>query len=359
MRFKEFSISAPARVVLFGEHQDYLSLPVIPAAIDLFMTLKGKRNTIGQYHIELPDLRTSQSFPASQIVYQFPRDYLRSGVKVLQEEGIIPKNEGVSARITSEIPMQVGLSSSSALNVIWIAFLAEIFGTSLNPMEITTLAHRSEVLEFNEPGGMQDHMAISHGFINYEEFNPIRCTRLITELPGIVVGNSLERKDTLNTLSTIKNGVKRGLKFMGVTQVKQLTLDRIEDINNHNNELDEYSLNALKAAVTNFELTKKGFKELKKTSNSINKEYIGNLMTKHHASLRDYLQVSTPKLERMINAAMNAGAFGCKVTGSGNGGCMIAYCPGHEEEVSKAIESVGGQTHHARIVSGVSRLLTA
>jgi galactokinase len=358
MRFKEFSIRAPARVVLFGEHQDYLSLPVIPAAIDLFMTIKGKKNTLGQYHVEMPDLKTNQSFLASQIVYQSPRDYLRSGVKVLQEEGVIPENEGVTARITSEIPMQVGLSSSSALNVIWIAFLAEIFGTSLNPMEITKLAHRSEVLEFNEPGGMQDHMAITHGFINFEEFDPIRCTRLMTELPGIVVGNSLEKKNTLNTLATIKNGVKRGLKFMGATQVKQLTLERIRDINHRNDELDEYSLNALKAAVTNFELTKKGYNELKKTSNSIDKEYVGNLMTKHHASLRDYLQVSTPKLEKMISAAMNAGAFGCKVTGSGNGGCMIAYCPGHEDEVSKAIEDVGGQTHSARIVSGVSRLLS-
>ncbi|MFX0049900.1 MAG: galactokinase family protein [Candidatus Hodarchaeota archaeon] len=359
MKIKELSFKAPARVVLFGEHQDYLGLPVIPAAVDLYMVIKGKLNNLNQYQVDLPDLKTSQRFSASQIAFQSGREYLQSGVKVLQEEGIIPKNKGVSARITSQIPMQAGLSSSSALNVIWIAFLAKIFGTSLAPMEITKLAHRSEVLEFNEPGGMQDHMAIAHGFVNFEEFDPIKCTRLKVDLPGIVVGNSLERKDTLNTLSTIRNGVERGLKFMGVSRVKKLTLEDIQIIDHHDNELDQFSLNVLKGAVTNFELTKLGYNELKKPISSIDEEYIGRLMSKHHASLRDYLDVSTPKIEKMIDAAMHAGAFGCKVTGSGNGGCMIAYCPGHEDEVSKAIEGVGAQTHIAKIVSGVSQIKSA
>ncbi|MHA1586217.1 MAG: galactokinase family protein, partial [Candidatus Heimdallarchaeota archaeon] len=32
---KKLSYSAPGRVCLFGEHQDYLKLTVIPAAINL------------------------------------------------------------------------------------------------------------------------------------------------------------------------------------------------------------------------------------------------------------------------------------------------------------------------------------
>ncbi|UCE12799.1 MAG: GHMP kinase [Candidatus Heimdallarchaeota archaeon] len=347
------TIKAPGRIVLFGEHQDYLELPVIPAAVDLFMKIKGKKTNSDQYYINLPDIQDSQSFLATNTKYQHARDYLRSGVKVLQENEIIPSDKGISAVITSDIPMQVGLSSSSALCVIWIAFLAEVFNNPLNPMEITKFAHQSEVLEFNEPGGMQDHMAIAHGYINFEEFDPIRCTRLLTELPGLVVGNSLERKDTLNTLATIKNGVRKGLEFMETLKVRDLTIDEVQELEPIKGQLDEFTLNALKAAVTNFEITKQAHIELQKSAWDEN--YIGSLMNKHHASLRDYLGVSTPKIEKIIDVAMKAGALGCKITGSGNGGCMIALCPDHEDDVSKAIQRVGGQTHIAKVVSGVSR----
>lgn len=347
------TIKAPGRIVLFGEHQDYLGLPVIPAAVDLFMKIEGKKTNSINYNINLPDIDDFQSFLATNTKYQYMRDYIRSGVKVLQENEIIPRDKGVSAVITSNIPMQVGLSSSSALCVIWIAFLAEVFNNPLDPMEITKFAHQSEVLEFNEPGGMQDHMAIAHGHVNFEEFDPIRCTRLLTELPGIVVGNSLEKKDTLNTLATIKNGVRRGLEYMKASKVRDLTIDDVEKINPIKGQLDKFTLNALKAAVANFEITKHAHIELQKSAWDEN--YIGDLMNKHHASLRDYLGVSTPKIEKMIEVATKAGALGCKITGSGNGGCMIALCPSHEEDVSRAIQRVGGQTHIAKVVPGVSR----
>ncbi len=352
------TMKAPGRIVLFGEHQDYLGLPVIPAAVDLYMKINGKESHSSSYNLDLPDIEEFQVFSAINITYQSPRDYLRSGVKVLQENEIIPHDEGVSARITSDIPMQAGLSSSSALCVIWISFLAELFNHPLTPMEITKFAHQAEVLEFNEPGGMQDHMVISHGYVNYEEFDPIKCTPLLSKMPGIVIGNSLEKKDTLTTLATIKNGVKKGLKYMRASKVRDLTIDDVKEMKPDEGQLDEFSLNALKAAVMNFEITKKAHSELKKPSTIRDVEYIGALMTQHHKSLRDYIKISTPKIERMIEAALGAGALGCKITGSGNGGCMIALCPGHEEDVSRALQQLGAHTHVAHVASGVSKINT-
>jgi len=347
-------MKAPGRIVLFGEHQDYLGLPVIPAAVNLYMTITGEKANSSKYHIELPDIKDTQSFFATNIRYKLPRDYLRSGVKVLQENEIVPHGQGVFARITSDIPMQAGLSSSSALCVIWISFLAELFNNPLTPMEITKFAHQAEVLEFNEPGGMQDHMVITHGYVNFEEFDPIRCTQLLTELPGIVIGNSLEKKDTLTTLETIKSGVRNCLEYLQVTKVRELTINDVKELNPIKGQLDEFSLNTLKSAVINYELTRKAHLELQKST--WNKEYIGTLMNRHHASLRDHLNVSTPKIEAMIKAAMEAGALGCKITGSGNGGCMIALCPGREEEVSRAIQQEGANTYIVCTVPGVFRV---
>ncbi|MHA2244146.1 MAG: mevalonate kinase family protein [Candidatus Hodarchaeales archaeon] len=349
------TIKAPGRVVLFGEHQDYLGLPVIPAAVDLFMTIEGTFSNSVYYSVELPDIQETQFFSASSIVYESTRDYLRSGVRVLQQNGIIPFNQGASARVTSNIPIQVGLASSSALCVIFIAFLSELFNHQLTAMEITKFAHQAEVLEFNEPGGMQDQMAIAHGYVNYEEFDPVKCTRLMTELPGIVVGNSLEKKDTLNTLASIKRGVKKGLEYMGVSYVKELTFDDVRGLDPVKGKLDKFSLDTLRAAVTNFEITKKAYSEFQKSATARDEEYIGTLMNEHHRSLKEHLNISTPKIEKMNKVAMDAGALGCKITGSGNGGCMIALSPGHEEDVSRAIQRVGGYAHIAKIVPGVTR----
>jgi len=37
-------VKAPARICLFGDHQDYLELPVIACAIDKYITVEGKPN---------------------------------------------------------------------------------------------------------------------------------------------------------------------------------------------------------------------------------------------------------------------------------------------------------------------------
>ena len=45
----------------------------------------------------------------------------------------------------------------------------------------------------------------------------------------------------------------------------------------------------------------------------------------------------------MIDAAMNAGALGAKINGSGGCGCMFAYSPNNAENVVEAINSVDGK----------------
>ena len=47
----------------------------------------------------------------------------------------------------------------------------------------------------------------------------------------------------------------------------------------------------------------------------------------------------------MLDASINAGALGGKITGSGGGGCMFAYAPKNPEIVAKAIEEVGGKAY--------------
>ncbi|MHA1977457.1 MAG: mevalonate kinase family protein [Candidatus Hodarchaeales archaeon] len=342
------TVTAPGRIVLFGEHQDYLGLPVIPAAIDLYIKVSGQEAQGSSISILLDDLGYVESFTPTMDPPLTKRSYLQSSVRVLQREGIIPQKIGVNAQIQSEIPIQAGLSSSSALVVVWLKFLSELYGHSLAPMELTKFAYQAEVVEFNEPGGMQDHMAIAHGYVNYEEFNPVRCTKLLESFPSLLIGDSQEKKDTLNTLAMIKQGVNNALFELGSCSIKDIDESKFnpEAIN------DKYARSCITAAVENYTITKTAYYEFKTRKDNFDQQLIGDLIDTHHVSLRDQLHISTPKIEKMIKSAKDVGALGCKITGSGNGGCMIAFCPGKEEEVKRAIQLSGGVVYSAQVVSG-------
>ncbi len=75
-------------------------------------------------------------------------------------------------------------------------------------------------------------------------------------------------------------------------------------------------------------------------------------MSEHHAVLRDVQGISTPKIERMMKAALKAGAYGGKINGSGGGGCMFVYAPEEPESVAAAIEREGGKAYVVRVDEG-------
>ena len=81
----KLAISTPGRICLFGEHQDYLLLPVIPCAISLRLRLEGERRSDNTVRLALPDIGKEVSFTIDHpLQYTGDRDYLRSVVNVLQ-----------------------------------------------------------------------------------------------------------------------------------------------------------------------------------------------------------------------------------------------------------------------------------
>jgi galactokinase len=80
-------------------------------------------------------------------------------------------------------------------------------------------------------------------------------------------------------------------------------------------------------------------------SGSIDHRELGRLLDEHHAVLRDDLEISTPKIERMLAAAKREGAYGGKINGSGGGGAMFVYAPESAEAVAKALEDEGGKSY--------------
>jgi galactokinase len=127
MKNVELQVSSPGRMCLFGEHQDYFGLAIIAGAIDLRLTISGKRRGDQKFVIDLPDMGTKEDFSfAGEIPYEQKRDYLKSAVNIHRRAGL--PMTGWDCEVRGTIPINAGTSSSSALVVAWNRFLLEAAG---------------------------------------------------------------------------------------------------------------------------------------------------------------------------------------------------------------------------------------
>ena len=336
-------ISTPGRICLFGEHQDYLGLPVIAMGISLRAKIIGKKRSDNQVIIHKPDLGETETFFLDDLSYTKPRDYFKSGIIVCKKAGLT-FSTGFECEVTSKIPIRAGTSSSSAISVSWIHFLSQIADVrpNWNQKKIGELAYKTEVEEFNEPGGMMDQYSTAMGYLIYIQSEPgITIESLNPILGTFVLGDSCEPKDTMGILSRCRDPRLEIIQKLKMKNSKFTihTLGEGADISDLNvSEIELY-----KGTLRNRDLLKRAFSELEKEE--LNHESIGQLLSNHHQVLRDVLQVSTPKIEAMMDAALNAGALGGKINGSGGGGCMFVYAPNNPEHIAEAIKKAGGKAY--------------
>lgn len=348
-------ISTPGRICLFGEHQDYLGLPVIAAAISRRVDMSGEHRADKQIIIHLPDISSELLMEVSdtRMPYQQKRDYFRSGYNVLIDKGLT-FSKGLECTVRGNIPINSGTSSSSALLVTWIHFLSKMadFPHEFTSKELGEMAYQAEVVEFGEPGGMMDHLSTAIGNAVYLEFDPITTTEAIEpKLGSFVLADSCEPKDTI--------GVLKRAKFARLDLIEKIK-EKLPEFSLHTfdsteketlkvflNE-DDYVL--LLGTLRNRDILREALALFR--ANKMTDEVLGNLLLEHHFILRDVLQISTPKIEKMLDAAMNAGALGGKINGSGGGGCMFVYAPNNPQKVADAIEKVGGKSYIISIGEG-------
>ena len=113
---------APGRVCLFGDHQEYLGLPIIATTIDKEITIEAKKNNTEEFKIFKKDLNIYDSIDLKQDIRSDEKDFLRIALRVLKKYNCIP-NHGYDIEIKSEIPINSGLSSSSALTISSYSFV--------------------------------------------------------------------------------------------------------------------------------------------------------------------------------------------------------------------------------------------
>jgi len=350
-------VSAPGRLCLLGEHQDYFGLSIIAMAINRRITISGRKRDDQRLKINLPDINERDEFLlGKELSYRYERDYLRSTVNILFREGIVP-DSGWDCSISSSIPINSGTASSSALVIAWTKFLLEASKNLLidNNQALAELSFKAEVEEFKEPGGKMDHYSSSFGGVLALHFDrQLKINKFKTKLQEFVLADSLEKKDTTGLLSYIKNHVLRAVSSIG-KKVKNFSLKTPlnQEISDEIAQLEEEEKRLLMGTLLTRDLTAEGISIFQ--AENLSHQHFGNLLNRQHKILRDYLHISTPKIEEMIKIALQTGALGAKINGSGGGGCIFAYAPQKAHKVAEALEKLGTKAYIVKMDQGVRR----
>jgi len=346
--------SAPGRVCLFGEHQDYLGLTVVPCALNLRCTVSGVPRSDGEFKIRDVIHGCEWSFRSDQLSYSGEdSDYLKAVVAVMAEQGM--KIGGATVEISNQVPLKSGLSSSAALLVSWAKFLDLAFGLRLEPLDLAMLCYRAEHDELGVPCGVMDQISSSFGgVVEIQCRDPPKVSRLAARLEGLVVGDTLVSKRTVDVHSIrtreMASAVRRLESLLGHSvDLEALTWDEVRP---HLSDLPETERKRITATIRNRDITRRAVSLLKERNPSL--QALGKLMSDHHTYLRDYYEVSHPKIERLLEAARRAGALGGKLTGAGLGGCIVVLAPGRQEAVAEAIRRAGGKPYIVRPDQGAT-----
>jgi galactokinase len=292
---------APGRVNLIGEHTDYNLGLCLPFAVELGVTVTAELREGGG--VESPDL---------------PQDdpYLRGAVEELRATGT--ELPGVTVSIESDLPREAGLSSSAALCVGLVLALNAVAGRDRHPpTELAKLCQRIENEYTGVDTGLLDQLASILG----EEGRAVRLdmrTLDSRQVPLDLGDHVLAVLDSGSSRSLVESGYnerreecRRAAELLGVKSLRDAT-----DGSGLPDPLDR----RVRHVITENERVDAAVEAL----NERDAAALGDLLTASHQSLRDDYEVSTPAVERTVEACKEAGAMGARIMGGGFGGSVLA-----------------------------------
>ena len=274
--------SAPGKVILFGEHFVVYGVKAILCAINKRITVTAEEIDEKKISIKsnIDELELEPNKPISEIDSPLKPFYYLAN-KIIQD-----KNSGIKIEVESEIPLGVGLGSSSACCVAGAAAISKLF-ENISKEEILKLAIEAEKTIFQNTSGADCTVCTFGGLMEYDKENGF--SKIESE-PNfhLVIANSNVEHSTDSVVAEV-----RKFKESNEEEFSKLCKDESDLIENVLELLKENNIKEL------------GQKAIQ------NQEYL------------ERIGISNDKLRGMIQVGKKS-SFGAKITGAGGGGCIFA-----------------------------------
>lgn len=303
-------ISAPGKLMLFGEYAVLEGEPCLTAAVNHRMHATVTKNTTKQFVLDAKDLGVSR--------YTKSIDEIGTG-DILKEAKFAEiaidnffkkfpeKKSGVHIQTAAAFSKNFGFGSSAATAVAIIFALSELFGMHLSKKAVFDLAYKT-VLDVQKKGSGFDVASSVYGGVLYYVAGGKTIEPLDIDSIPLLVGYTGTKADTVTFINTFGE-----LKKSDPTVVEK-TCKAIGNI-------------------------------VKQAKNAMEKndwKTAGRLMQENQQLLNTF-NVSTPVLDALMSAAEKNGAYGAKISGAGGGDCMIALVPLKKKDaVIETIKNNGG-----------------
>jgi galactokinase len=315
------SADAPGRVNLIGEHTDYHDGFVLPTVIPqrTRVDLSRRRDRLVR--------ATSDAIAGGWTEYEIGReapgrewlDYVQGVTSTLAREGV--ELPGFDLRITSDVPVGAGVSSSAALEISLLRALRTALSLQLDDVMLARLGQRAENEFVGAPVGIMDQMASSLG--RDGEALLIDTRSLVVErlpIPPtvelVVIDSGVRHSHADGPYKDRRRESFEAAALLGVARLRELDRSSLPDIAG----LPPILARRARHVVTENQRVLDAASALRMGD----ADRLGALFAASHASMRDDYEVSTPDVDRLVAiATRHPGVAGARMTGGGFGGAVV------------------------------------
>ena len=322
--------TAHARVNIIGEHTDYTGGFVMPTLLSFNTSVEIAINEEKKYQVY------SANFQEKKIFNDFIKssnndwvDYVKGCLFVFYDENKNLENKHLNIFISSNIPMERGVSSSSALCVAVLRSLNSFFQTQFSNKHIAILAQKVERNYIGVSGGIMDQMVSSIGIHGKAFF--LDCLSLKYELLDLplnwkfcLVDSQVQRNLRDSSYNERYNQLKIAENDMGVEYLGSVKVENFSE----NKFSDPVVFKRAKHVITE----NKRVLNAKKYLLENNIEKFGQLMNESHSSYSKDFEASTEDVDIITQRSIDAGALGSRLTGGGFGGFTVSLMEKNQYE---------------------------
>jgi mevalonate kinase len=300
------------KVILFNEHFVVYGIPAVVSAIGARTTALVERKSGSGFEIkdERPE---TPGYKAEKLQQQ--KESLDVMLKFMK---IDTQHNHYDITLGGDLIAASGVGASAASCAAIARAFSQELGLNFSDEKVNDVAYEGEKGYHGTPSGIDNTAATYGGLIWYKrEGSSQLMERMRLRKPvEIVMGNTGKVADTKIVVA-------------GVKERKEKDPEKYARLFH---EADQLARNARKQL--------EGF----------NLDQVGAYMNENHKLLQE-IGVSSPELDALVKVALDAGAVGAKLTGTGRGGYMVALTPGRElqDRVANEINRRGSEALRTQI----------